>query len=191
MSEKPLFIPLAAQWFDAFATGSKTREYRLIGARWNEKTCRIGRAATLSRGYGKQARLYGRVASFTALNLADLPADAAAAMRAIYAFIPDGNAIAEIGFTTLGPAKFFWDWDAEEYPQAVQDCLSALREYIPRRNFDRSYRKSARNALEQARYLGITAVGALPRAPRVTTAVRPARPPALGEPQLSLWENAR
>jgi hypothetical protein len=60
---KPLFIPLRRQWFDAFADGSKTEEWRRYGARWNEGTCALGRAVTLSCGYSG-ARLSGRVSSF-------------------------------------------------------------------------------------------------------------------------------
>ena len=62
--EKPLFIPLKTKWFDAFVSGQKADELRAYGPRWNERTCRVGRAVTLSRGYGKQQRLGGHVASF-------------------------------------------------------------------------------------------------------------------------------
>ena len=64
MIEKPLFIPLKTEYFEAFQNGSKTTEYRQSGGRWNEKTCRVGRRVTLSKGYGKQHRLTGRVAGF-------------------------------------------------------------------------------------------------------------------------------
>ena len=62
-TEKPLFIPLRTHWFNEFALGNKTHEYRLYGSRWNEKTCRVGRKAILSRGYGKQERLERTVVS--------------------------------------------------------------------------------------------------------------------------------
>lgn len=55
---KPLFIPLKAEFYDAFARGEKTTEYRLEGPRWNAKTCRVGRPVTLARGYG-WPRLFG------------------------------------------------------------------------------------------------------------------------------------
>lgn len=64
MNEKPLFIPLRAEFFDAFAAGTKTTEYRRRGPRWNAETCRIGRRVVLSRGYGKAARLLGTVVGF-------------------------------------------------------------------------------------------------------------------------------
>ena len=59
-----LFIPLKAQFFDAFAAGTKRVEYRRAGKRWNAKTCALGRAVLLSGGYGKQARLTGKIASY-------------------------------------------------------------------------------------------------------------------------------
>jgi hypothetical protein len=62
---KPLFIPLKAEFYEAFATGSKDTEYRLYGARWNEHTCAIGRAVVLSYGYGVQRRMSGVVVGFT------------------------------------------------------------------------------------------------------------------------------
>lgn len=48
----------------------------------------------------------------------------------------------------------FWDdWPAEDYDEAVAECLDELRDYLPKRNMSSSYRRSAKNALEQARYL--------------------------------------
>ncbi len=63
-SERPLFIPLRGVFWDAFADGRKTVEYRLYGKRWNESTCYKGRRVVLSRGYGKRHRLTGRVVLF-------------------------------------------------------------------------------------------------------------------------------
>jgi hypothetical protein len=63
MHDRPLFIVLRRQWFDAFSSGSKTDEWRLYGPRWNEDTCRIGRRVVLSLGY-TQTRLYGAVIGF-------------------------------------------------------------------------------------------------------------------------------
>lgn len=62
--EKPLFIPLKREFYEAFAQGDKQEEFRLYGKRWNENTCRIGRPVTLSLGYGKANRMQGRVVSF-------------------------------------------------------------------------------------------------------------------------------
>lgn len=59
-----LFIPLKRQFFEEFERGEKQFEYRTYGARWNEKTCEIGRKVTLSMGYGKQRRLSAEVVSF-------------------------------------------------------------------------------------------------------------------------------
>ncbi len=60
----PLFIPLKAEYFDAFAAGTKQDELRRYGPRWNERVCWIGRPVVLSRGYGRQHRLVARIASF-------------------------------------------------------------------------------------------------------------------------------
>lgn len=61
IDERPLFIPLKREYFDAFANGTKTFELRPWGARWNERTVRIGRRVVLSLGYGKSRRLTGTV----------------------------------------------------------------------------------------------------------------------------------
>ena len=63
-AQKPLFIPLKTAYFEAFAKGEKTTEYRPYGPRWNELTCPVGRKVTLSHGYGKARRLSGTVAAF-------------------------------------------------------------------------------------------------------------------------------
>jgi hypothetical protein len=55
--EKPLFVPLMAVHFDAFEAGTKRHEYRPHGPRWSGKTCRPGRKAVLSRGYGEAPRM--------------------------------------------------------------------------------------------------------------------------------------
>lgn len=64
IDEKPLFIPLNAKFYRQFESGEKSVEYRLYGARWNERNCRIGRKVTLSLGYGKHERLSGEIKSF-------------------------------------------------------------------------------------------------------------------------------
>lgn len=62
--QKPLFIPLKKEYFEEFEAGTKTKEYRVYGPRWNERTCTPRREVTLSCGYGKHRRLKGRVKSF-------------------------------------------------------------------------------------------------------------------------------
>lgn len=62
--ERPLFIPLKTQYFEAFKSGEKTEELRKYGGRWTEDTCRIGRPVTLSRGYGVGDRISGEVWRF-------------------------------------------------------------------------------------------------------------------------------
>lgn len=68
MSNKPVFIPLKGQYYDAFISGDKVEELRLYGPRWNEKTCYIGRPVLLSRGYGKAHRANGVIAGFRRQN---------------------------------------------------------------------------------------------------------------------------
>lgn len=60
----PLFIPLKTAYFQAFASGQKTIEYRPYGPRWNERTCTVGRKVTLSHGYGSANRLSGTITAF-------------------------------------------------------------------------------------------------------------------------------
>ena len=67
--QRALFLPLKAQFFDAFERGEKTTEYRLRGPRWNADTCWMGRPVVLSRGYGKKGRLTGKIVGFHYDNL--------------------------------------------------------------------------------------------------------------------------
>jgi hypothetical protein len=60
----PVFVPLYMCWFQAFKEGKKTTEFRTYGPRWNERTCPVGRAVTLSGGYGKGHRLSARIVGF-------------------------------------------------------------------------------------------------------------------------------
>lgn len=62
--EKPLFIPVKTEYFEAFKNGTKLFEMREYGKRWNEKTCRVGREVVVSKGYGKNGRLHGYVKKF-------------------------------------------------------------------------------------------------------------------------------
>ena len=62
--QRALFVPLKAQFFNAFADGSKNEELRRYGARWNERTCTVGRRVVLSKGYGRAHRLTGRIWKF-------------------------------------------------------------------------------------------------------------------------------
>lgn len=89
MTEKALFIPLKTEWFRKFESGEKDTEYRAYGPRWNERTCRVGRAATISHGYSG-SRLSGWVRRFDKLRREDAPAIA----RQIF---PKAEFIAAIG----------------------------------------------------------------------------------------------
>lgn len=84
MSQRPLFIPLATEHFNRFKSGVKKLEFRKYGNRWNEQCCTVGRAVTLSRGYGKYERLAGVVVSFDRITAADLSAEDSAAMRKLF-----------------------------------------------------------------------------------------------------------
>lgn len=68
--DKPLFIPLRAQWFIMFEVGTKDTEYRAYGPRWNENTCYVGRKATLSYGYSGR-RMERRVTGVRKLSTFD------------------------------------------------------------------------------------------------------------------------
>jgi hypothetical protein len=48
---RPLIVPLKRQWFEAFARGEKTEEWRRHGARWNARHCWPGRPVILTLGY--------------------------------------------------------------------------------------------------------------------------------------------
>lgn len=73
MTEKALFIPLCTEWYRQFEAGTKTTEYRSYGPRWNERTCRVGREAVLSHGYGKKNRLRRTVTGFKKIRWALAP----------------------------------------------------------------------------------------------------------------------
>lgn len=64
--ERPLFLPLKREYFEAFKDGTKVEEFRVLGVRWNERTCRIGRPVVLSLGYGTKHRIRGVIAGFRA-----------------------------------------------------------------------------------------------------------------------------
>lgn len=80
---KPLFVPLYTRWYEAFASGVKTTEFRKYGPRWNERTCLPGRAVTLSKGYSKGQRLsavvdrFERVGGEARIHLKDIKPQAA------------------------------------------------------------------------------------------------------------------
>lgn len=97
MPEKPLFIPLKTEWFEAFAAGCKTTEYRRAAGPWNAKTCRIGRRVILSKGYGKHARMKGRIVSFRLV--------AASRIRAAKAIYPDADMLAAIRIRLDQPTR--------------------------------------------------------------------------------------
>jgi hypothetical protein len=64
--QKPVFMPLKKEWFEAFARGEKTEEWRLPGRLYNERTCTPGREIILNLGYKAKTipgvRLRARIA---------------------------------------------------------------------------------------------------------------------------------
>ena len=83
--EKPLFIPLKTEYFNAFKSGEKSVELRNAkDKRWSANNCSVGRAVTLSRCYGKHERLSGVVAAFAVLHVDELEAPSRAAFKACY-----------------------------------------------------------------------------------------------------------
>ncbi len=85
---KPIYAVLTAHWFDEFASGRKTTEYRRSGPLWNADRCTIGRSIIFSRGYTKR-RLKSRIVNFAIVPAADCPD-----IADIY---PDATEIAAIG----------------------------------------------------------------------------------------------
>lgn len=84
MSDKPLFIPLNSEHYEAFKDGSKGDEYRLNGKRWNTKTCYVGRKVVLSKGYGKKNRLYGVITRVVIKKAIELPSKVQSDVLVIY-----------------------------------------------------------------------------------------------------------
>lgn len=74
-TQRPLFIPLKTAYYNAFKQRFKTHEIRLASVRWNRKTCFVGRAVTLSKGYGTQDRMRGEVSSVDIFPAYELPED--------------------------------------------------------------------------------------------------------------------
>jgi hypothetical protein len=76
---KPLFLLLKRKYWEQFAAGTKTVEWRPYGARFNERVLRPGRPIVLSCGY-IGPRLYATVTQFEIVDRAGAPPEA----RAIY-----------------------------------------------------------------------------------------------------------
>jgi len=74
---KSLFIPLKTEWFREYESGQKTVEYRIYGARWNERACAVGRPVTLSHGYSGR-RMQAEVSGFEIISLRAAPQSARA-----------------------------------------------------------------------------------------------------------------
>lgn len=82
-SDKPLFIPLKTEFFEAFRDGSKRIEYRKYGARWNESHCRVGRTVVLSKGYSGE-RMTGVIESYRRTSINNINRDVQQSLRSLY-----------------------------------------------------------------------------------------------------------
>ena len=49
---------------DSLPPGFDSPPRRAYGPRWNERTCQVGRDVVLSKGYGKQNRMAGKISRF-------------------------------------------------------------------------------------------------------------------------------
>lgn len=90
MRASHLFVFLRRKWFEAFADGSKTVEWRRYGRCWNEGTIQIGRPAWICLGYTK-TRIERTIVGFSIVPLAQGPQ----AAREIY---PDAEFLIAIEF---------------------------------------------------------------------------------------------
>lgn len=102
---KPLFIPLKTEWFEAFERGEKEHELRRYGPRWSSTACRVGRPVTLSHGYGKQRRLYGRISSFAVVHASRLWPDDQDAVERTYGTLDINVAVIGIGDLCPSPTE--------------------------------------------------------------------------------------
>ena len=82
--DKPLFIPLKTEYFEAFESGEKEAEIRRYGARWNTDTCYAGRRVVLSCGYGKARRLKGFVEEVRLRQFDSFTVEIRSALEQIY-----------------------------------------------------------------------------------------------------------
>ncbi len=98
---KPLFIPLKSEYYEAFEDGTKTEEVRVYGARWNHKTCKVGREVVLSKGYGKHSRMTGKIAFFAKILGTTLSDENKQAVEQVYGTLD--ILIALIGIENVRP----------------------------------------------------------------------------------------
>ena len=98
--DKPLFIPLKTEYYEKFERGEKTKEFRRgSDKRWSAKHCYEGRAAVLSKGYGKQSRLDAVVAKHELLPLYMLAQSNISDFIACYG--PDEKTVNVISFKSI------------------------------------------------------------------------------------------
>lgn len=93
---KPYPLVVKRVFFDQFAAGTKTIEYRRHRGRFTERIFWLGRAISIRCGYdGKSPRLAARVTRFQVARL-DQTGEHAAALKKIYPGLADDDEIAMI-----------------------------------------------------------------------------------------------
>ena len=101
---RPLFVPLKTKYFLQFKRGTKLTELRRgSDPRWSAKHCVPGRAAVLSKGYGKVDRLTAIVARHSVHPVKSLPPKER--QDFIDCFGEDEPTVAIIGFKNIGPME--------------------------------------------------------------------------------------
>jgi len=99
---KRLFIPLKTEYYRQFEAGTKTKELRLYGPQWNERTCVVGRPVTIALGYGKKHRMSGVVAGFEKVWAYNLDEQSRAAVKAVYYTLDKEMAVITLADLTPG-----------------------------------------------------------------------------------------
>jgi hypothetical protein len=79
---KPFFLALKSKYWDQFAAGIKTVEWRAYGARFNERVLLPGRRVVLSCGY-TGLRLYAVVTAVEVVDRAGAPRSAERLLSAL------------------------------------------------------------------------------------------------------------
>lgn len=130
--DKPLFVPLKREWFEAFERGDKRQEIRRYGSHYNERTCRIGRAAILRLGYSgreMRARIVGFAREMRDNDIYGPAADCAVITLTMEARpMPDDRTTPELD--RLLAALRALDWDAAELAYRLQVNTSTVKSIL-------------------------------------------------------------
>ena len=91
LATRPMFIPLKREWYEAFARGEKTVEYRLPKGAFAPHHCAPGRPVVLSLGWSGNGRLNARIVAYALV-------DATPVTRTIW---PDADTVGAITLELL------------------------------------------------------------------------------------------